>query len=318
LALLVSFFPHLIAGPIVRAAQFFPQMDRAFSLSATTVDEALYLVVMGLFKKIVLADTLAIYADAAFAVPASTDRITLWLGVYAFSFQIFFDFSGYTDIARGCGKLLGYELPENFCRPYVAASMTEFWRRWHITLSTWLRDYLYISLGGNRMPTRWGVYRNLFVTMFIGGLWHGAAWHFAIWGAIHGLALIFERALGVVVNNTATSRHARLLRGFAIFNLVTLVWIPFRAASLSDAGTLLLRMVLPGTPCCAEPTWGIAVAAIIVAFGWLWQVLTEYTDLRSRYLAQPVPLKSTCYAVLLLTIFIVGSDTPRTFIYFQF
>ena len=169
LAFLVSFFPHLIAGPIVRAAQFFPQMDRTPSLTAATLDEALYLVVVGLFKKIVIADTLAIYADASFAVPASSDRLTLWLGVYAFSFQIFFDFSGYTDIARGCGKLLGYELPENFRRPYVAASMTEFWHRWHITLSTWLRDYLYISLGGNRMRTRWGVYRNLFITMFIGG-----------------------------------------------------------------------------------------------------------------------------------------------------
>jgi alginate O-acetyltransferase complex protein AlgI len=318
LAFLVSFFPHLIAGPIVRAAQFFPQMDRTPSLTAATLDEALYLVVVGLFKKIVIADTLAIYADASFAVPASSDRLTLWLGVYAFSFQIFFDFSGYTDIARGCGKLLGYELPENFRRPYVAASMTEFWHRWHITLSTWLRDYLYISLGGNRMRTRWGVYRNLFITMFIGGLWHGAAWHFAIWGAIHGLALIVERVLGVVVSESGISRRARLLRAFATFNLVTFVWIPFRAESLNDAGTLFGRMILPGTPCCAEPTWGMAVVATIIATAWLWQIFTEFAELRSYHLAHPVPVKSTCYAVLLLAIFVVGSDTTRTFIYFQF
>jgi alginate O-acetyltransferase complex protein AlgI len=318
LALLVSFFPHLIAGPIVRASAFLPQMDRPASLTYSNFEEAIYLVAAGLFKKIVVADTLAIYADAAFAAPASADRLTLWLGVYAFSFQIFFDFSGYTDIARGCGKLLGFELPENFRRPYAAASMTEFWRRWHMSLSSWLRDYLYISLGGSRMRTRWGVYRNLFLTMLLGGLWHGAAWHFALWGALHGVALAVERALQVRQAAEALSAQTAMLRAFLLFNLVTLIWILFRTDSLGNAVVMLSRMVGPATPCCAQPTNGMVLAAAIVAAAWAWQVITDRVDLRSAYLGWPAAAKSLVYSAVALAVFVMTSDAPKSFIYFKF
>ena len=175
----------------------------------------------------VFADGLAPFADAAFDHPAG-DRnpVRVWLGVYAFAFQIFFDFSGYTDIALGSAKLLGYRLPENFCTAVMqATSVTDFWHRWHMTLSTWLRDYLYIPLGGNRMKTRWGVYRNLMLTMLLGGLWHGAAWTFVFWGGLHGLYLSFERALGVGRPDGARPKWAALRR-LLVFHLVLFTWIP--------------------------------------------------------------------------------------------
>lgn len=315
LAFLTSFFPHLISGPIIRAVDFFPQMARPFRLTLADLEEALSLIAVGLLKKIVFADLLAMSADAAFNAPGEADTLTAWLGVYAFTFQIFFDFSGYTDIARGCSKLLGYELPENFLRPYAATSFTDFWRRWHMSLSTWLRDYVYISFGGNRMATRWGVYRNLMLTMLLGGIWHGAAWHFVLWGAIHGALLSLEKAWGGRAD-LLPSGVGRVVRAFVVLQVVALIWIPFRAVDLDTAQTLLRQMITPHFT--VPPTNGMALAAAIMLGAWGWQVVTDRVDLRSLSLRLPLPLKALAYSLAAMLIYIVAADEAKTFIYFQF
>ena len=319
LAFLVSFFPHLIAGPIVRAADFFPQIGRRPRLSTEHVERALYLIFTGLVKKIVFADSLAAFADAAFSHPATINSVEAWIGVYAFSFQIYFDFSGYTDLALGSAILLGFHLPANFRRPYAATSITDFWRRWHMTLSAWLRDYLYISLGGNRMKTRLGVYRNLMLTMFIGGLWHGAAWHFAIWGGLHGLLLSVERAVGI---HTAAGEQVhmppakRIFRAFLIFNLVTAVWIPFRAPNVGNLLTLL--GVLGSRPQVNDLTVGIMAAALVMAGALATQFIGEFADFKRRFLAAPIAVKAMAYAGCTAMVLIANSGVPKAFIYFQF
>jgi D-alanyl-lipoteichoic acid acyltransferase DltB (MBOAT superfamily) len=322
LAFLVSFFPHLIAGPIVRAAAFFPQMDRPPRLPRERLEQGLFLISTGLFKKMLLADTLAIFADRAFDSTHSVGSLGAWVGVYAFSFQIYFDFNGYTDIALGSALLLGFELPQNFNRPYVAVSITEFWRRWHMTLSSWLRDYLYIPLGGNRMRSRWGVYRNLILTMFLGGLWHGAAWHFALWGVLHGLLLAVERALGLrspsaTAGGTAAPGVAeRLLKGALTFQVVTFLWIPFRAKTLDDAWALLTSMFAFDTTTVV--TQGLVVAAAVILLSWLCQALAELTLIEERLMRLPLPVKAVCYSAVTVGVLIASSAAPKSFIYFQF
>ena len=319
LAFLVSFFPHLIAGPIVRAADFFPQIGRRPRLSTEDVERALYLIFTGLVKKIVFADSLAGFADAAFTHPTTINSAEAWIGVYAFSFQIYFDFSGYTDLALGSAILLGFHLPANFRRPYAATSITDFWRRWHMTLSTWLRDYLYISLGGNRMKTRLGVYRNLMLTMFIGGLWHGAAWHFAIWGGLHGLLLSAERALGIhsaVGEEVQMTPAQRIFRGFLIFNLVTAVWIPFRASNIGYLVALL--GALGSHPHPSELTVGMTAAALIMGGALATQLIGEFADFKQRFLAAPIGVKAMAYAGCTALVLIANSGVPKAFIYFQF
>jgi alginate O-acetyltransferase complex protein AlgI len=319
LAFLVSFFPHLIAGPIVRAASFFPQIGRQPSLSGAQLEEALYLIFTGLVKKVVFADWLATYADAAFAHPGGVNSLQAWVGVYAFSFQIYFDFSGYTDLALGSAKLLGFELPANFRRPYAAVSITDFWRRWHMTLSTWLRDYLYISLGGNRTRTRYGVYRNLMLTMLLGGLWHGAAWHFAIWGGLHGLLLCVERALGVhraVGDEPIRAPAVKVLRSFLVFNVVTAIWITFRAPSMPNLLALIGK--LASGPLPASLTVGTATAIGLMATALGSQFVGEFADIRRRFLDAPVSMKAFAYAACSALILVANTGVPKAFIYFQF
>lgn len=316
LAFLVSFFPHLIAGPIVRAADFFPQIGRPPSMTVKNLELAVYLIAIGLFKKIVLADGLAPLADDAFTKPGEIGTIATWIGVYAFAFQIYFDFSGYTDIALGSAKLLGYELPPNFNRPYAATSITEFWRRWHMSLSTWLRDYLYISLGGNRMKTRWGVYRNLILTMVLGGLWHGAAWHFVIWGFLHGVWLSLERAFARPdADNRPRSKLAVAVQTILVFHGVSALWMIFRAPSMTDLYTMTLVMTsfVPG-----NVSIGMAVACGVMAWSWTVQPLTERIDLKDRFLALPVPVKAIPYFAAITLVMMFSSETPKSFIYFQF
>lgn len=318
LAFLVTFFPHLIAGPIIRAADFFPQIGRRSSLSNTEFEQAILLIVIGLLKKIVIADQLAPYADAAFNDPFSIGTTRAWLGVYAFAFQIFFDFSGYSDIAIGCAKLLGFSLPENFRRPYVAQNITDFWRRWHISLSTWLRDYLYISLGGNRMPTKFGVYRNLMLVMLLGGLWHGAAWTFVCWGALHGFYLSIERALGI--GRKTEQRNGLFMQLISIlitFNFVVFTWIPFRAETLDKLKQLLAVMLSP-TPGPAL-SYGAIVISCVMLLAWLWQLAGERWEF-GHYWCNKTPLliKAFSYASIGTFVLVLGSDVPKSFIYFRF
>jgi D-alanyl-lipoteichoic acid acyltransferase DltB (MBOAT superfamily) len=249
----VTFFPQLIAGPIVHHKEIMPQLadaPRRDFAADFAVGSAIFIV--GLFKKVIIADTVAVYADAGYATLASgqpLDFMSAWITVLSYSFQLYFDFSGYSDMAVGLARMFGIKLPVNFYSPYRATSFIDFWRRWHITLSRFLRDYLYIPLGGNRQG-RIRRYLNLFVVMFLGGLWHGAAWTFALWGVIHGLLLAVNHAW----NALPFSRYAFMRTGLArviaigfVFFCVTLAWVPFRASDFPTAATMFSHLLPTGT-----------------------------------------------------------------------
>ena len=250
-ATFVTFFPELIAGPIVRASIFLPQMTRRIGPTMDRFAVGASLFLLGLTKKIVIADRLAAPVDQVFARPAAFSASTLWLAAAGYSLQIYCDFSGYSDMAIGTAKMIGYDLPENFNMPYAARSITEFWRRWHMTLSAWLRDYVYIPLGGNRMGSR-RQYLNLMLTMLLGGLWHGASWNFVLWGGLHGGALAAHRWY-----RSRVDPRFHLPSGVAW--LMTLVfvmvcWVPFRATTFADTAQFLGGMfqIRRGTPWSAD------------------------------------------------------------------
>jgi alginate O-acetyltransferase complex protein AlgI len=243
-ALFISFFPHLIAGPIIRPVNFFPQVGKPLMLSDEDARWGMREILKGLFKKIALSNFYAPIADAYFhTAPWNGASVPAWIGVLAFSMQIYFDFSGYTDIARGCARLLGFRFPTNFERPYLSADIAEFWHRWHISLSSWLRDYLYIPLGGNRKgEMRTSI--NLLVVMALGGLWHGASWNFAAWGLYHGTLLVAHRYWRKLIADTGIGSivdhaYAQPLWIALTFVLVTLGWVPFRAPDFATTWATL-------------------------------------------------------------------------------
>lgn len=257
----VSFFPELIAGPIVRASVFLPQLNRPIGPEKSRLAVGLSIFLQGFTKKVFLADGLALGVDQIFANPDYFNSASLWCGVLAYGLQIYFDFSGYSDMAIGTARMIGYDLPENFNMPYLSLSPTEFWRRWHITLSQWLRDYLYIPLGGNRQGrVRTDV--NLMLTMLLGGLWHGASWNFVLWGALHGLGLVVHK-LWMGWRRPLPKILAWLLT--LVFALT--LWVPFRADSLAKTWLIWSRMFFPhGQAFGYYPTWlwfslGVAVLA---------------------------------------------------------
>ncbi len=245
LAVFVAYFPHLVAGPILRATSLLPQIQRPRRITAAQVREGLWLIAWGFFQKIFVADNLAPIASHVFALDAHLTGVNVLLGTYAFAFQIFGDFAGYSNIARGTSKLMGIELIENFRFPYLVLTPQAFWRHWHISLSTWLRDYLYRPLGGSR-GTAWQTRRNLLITMLLGGLWHGAAWTFILWGLYQGLLLIlyrpFERAFA------GLSRPGRFAAWLVMFHLTCYGWLIFRAPSLSKLRELTHRCATRSTP----------------------------------------------------------------------
>ena len=251
-AFFVTFFPQLIAGPITHHSEIMPQIGPSQRRDfAADVAVGLSIFVVGLFKKVVIADSLAVYADAGYAMVKAghpLDTASAWVTVLCYSFQLYYDFSGYSDMAVGLARMFGFQLPLNFYSPYKAASIVDFWRRWHITLSRFLRDYLYIPLGGNRrMPVR--RYLNLGIVMLLGGLWHGANWTFVIWGAVHGLMLAVNHAWNALPLSRLPVLQGAKARRIAIlvtFVAVTLAWVPFRADTLSDAKTMLAYL-LPTT-----------------------------------------------------------------------
>jgi len=242
-ALFVCFFPQLVAGPILRGSEFLPQLERGGVFEPDRTRRGLWLVASGLFKKVVVGDyLLAPFLDPVFAQAGVAPAPVQLLAVYGFAFQIYFDFSGYTDMARGMACLLGFELPQNFREPYLSRNPAEFWRRWHMTLSRWLRDYLYIPLGGNRRgPTRTQL--NLLVTMLLGGLWHGAAWNFVIWGGLHGLFLLLHRPF---LRRERSDERPVGLRDvpkiLLFFHATCFAWIFFRAATFGDAMAILAKL----------------------------------------------------------------------------
>jgi len=318
-AVFVAFFPQLVAGPIGRAQLQLPQFERdRIPPDWAEVRRALFLILLGLFKKIAIADMLAPYVNSAFGSPSKTSFVGLLVGVWAFAFQIYGDFSGYSDIARGSAFLLGIELPENFNQPYFSRSVTEFWRRWHISLSNWLRDYLYIPLGGNR-GTEGQTYRNLMLTMLIGGLWHGAATTFVIWGGLHGLFLVAERRFTDIPLEDwrrPWSLRRDLLRTVITFQLVCVAWVFFRAPSTNGALHYLsdIAHLQHGT------TDHNAVAMLALAAAAM--VFVDYVQLRARDHAAFVdwnPLvRGFMYGCLIVPIVIFSGGTPVPFIYFRF
>jgi len=245
LALYIAFFPALVAGPIIRAQNFLPQLNEDRKISLSGMEMGIQIFLFGLFKKVVLADHLSVFTDEVFDTPAAFSAGTLILGVVAYSLQIYFDFSGYSDMATGCSKMLGYDLLPNFNMPYISRNVTEFWKRWHISLSSWLQQYLYFSLGGNRKG-KVRTYINLMATMTLGGLWHGANWTFVIWGILHGAALavhkffsgLFAKEKGHsqdIVKKRGGSMALTLLSILFTYIFVCFCWIFFRAASLDNS-----------------------------------------------------------------------------------
>jgi D-alanyl-lipoteichoic acid acyltransferase DltB (MBOAT superfamily) len=313
----VAFFPQLVAGPIVRASEFLPQLQARPSPRRVDGATGFLLIAGGLFKKVVVANTLATsLVDPVFASPQSHSGLEVLMGIYGYAVQIFADFSGYTDIAIGCALLMGFRFPQNFDRPYAATSVQDFWRRWHMTLSRWLRDYLYIPLGGNRRG-RVASYRNLALTMVLGGLWHGAAWTFVIWGALHGAGLAFERWRRETARRGEASISAvgRWVRRFLVFHFVCLGWVLFRSDSLGTAGTVLGRLLDWGPAPAVTP----AILALIVG-GIGVQYLPENYRLRIRSgFARLRPLAMAgALGAFLLILDALGPEGVAPFIYFQF
>ena len=304
-ACFVAFFPQLVAGPIGRAHLQLPQFERDRARpDGDGVRSALALILLGLVKKVAIADAVAPVANAAFGDPGLVGTVSLALGALAFAIQIYGDFSGYSDIARGSARLLGIELPHNFRQPYLSTSITEFWQRWHVSLSNWLRDYLYVPLGGNRRG-RLATYRNLLITMALGGLWHGARWTFVLWGVGHGLLLAIHRWWRRQADD-APARLPAVVRGLATFAVVTGLWILFRSPSVGIA-----RGYARGLVSWRSGVVNLDDVAVVV----LAAVAVVAIDVLERRRATVHPL-AVAAGVLAVVIWSGGSPVP--FIYFQF
>jgi alginate O-acetyltransferase complex protein AlgI len=319
--LFVTFFPQLVAGPIVRASDFLFQLDEKRSFAKVDVHLALGQFLSGFVKKAVIADMIAGPADAVFKDPSAYTAGSIQVAVCCYAIQIYCDFSGYSDMAIGTARLLGYELCPNFRFPYLATSITDFWRRWHLSLSTWLRDYLYITLGGNR-GGRWFTHRNLMLTMLLGGLWHGAGWNFVIWGAIHGLALVAHKEWVRRVGEGRLPFVSRLLTLYTVL----LAWIFFRASDFETAWTMAKAWLWWDSPGRGEigiwspaPEWPLAArCAVLLAPMLALHVLTSVNlHVRARR-AMPAWLVTVLFGVVAALALAFMPLHARPFIYFQF
>ena len=326
LALYVSFFPQLVAGPIERSTRLLPQFRQIKRFDADRASTGLRLILWGFFKKMVIADNLGIAVNTVYGASAELNGLPLILATVFFAFQIFCDFSAYSDIAIGCARILGFDLMNNFNKPYGAESITAFWRRWHISLSTWFRDYVYLPLGGGR-EGQWKQSRNILIVFVLSGIWHGAAWTFIVWGAIHGLILVVEKFLGEV------SRY-RIPRwaGIAVtFTIVNVAWVFFRAESLSSAIQIIVSMPkglaaqLSGSMSFAELAGTMSLSpeglvALLLMVGFMFAIhLTDgeerFDEVMERYAR---PLRWGTYYLLIFLILFTGFTDEQEFIYFQF
>jgi alginate O-acetyltransferase complex protein AlgI len=341
-ATFITFFPELIAGPIVRASIFLPQLDRPIGPTLNRCLEGGSLFLLGLFKKLVIADRMALIVDSIFRAPEAYSGVTIWCATLAYTLQIYCDFSGYSDMAIGIARMIGYELPENFNMPYAARNITDFWRRWHMTLSSWLRDYLYIPLGGNRHGSLM-TYRNLALTMLLGGLWHGPSWNFVFWGGLHGMALATHR-----IYRGKFKEKDSMPDWFAwliTLVFVTLAWVPFRAASYADTWTCYAKMFgWTAEPAVVFLPFWLPVCLVLAIIGH-WIGLScqsgqhagpkvRWLDIGLRNLglklvhhplagnvvslAKPTFIGGYTMAFIVLIIFIFGATNTNPFIYFQF
>ncbi len=315
-ALFISFFPQLVAGPIVRAREFFADLNAWKHPAQEEVLRGTLLIVLGLTKKMAFADQFAQIADSYFQnLAAHPGSWAAWSGVFAFAMQIFFDFSGYTDMAIGMALLLGFHFPVNFRRPYLAFSITDFWHRWHISLSRWLRDYLYIPLGGNR-GGRWMTYRNLMLTMLLGGLWHGASWNFVIWGGYHGALLGIERMMGRREFEKKPPLWLYPFRALITFALVCIGWVFFRAATFADSRYVISQMFRGSGPVeILAPPWLFAMTGVSLVIAIIEEKF-EWTEKLSR---GPAWAYAAFTILLLLTVELIGvTEKALPFVYFQF
>lgn len=330
LGLFVAFFPHLVAGPILRASLLLPQIVRRHAPDIQRITSGFAIILLGLIKKVVIADRLAIYVDAVFADPSQHHGLVLMTAIYFFAIQIYCDFSGYSDIAVGAARMLGIDLIENFKKPYLSRSPQEFWHRWHVSLSTWIRDYLYLPLGGSRTATGRWIFNILFV-FTISGLWHGANWTFVLWGCYHGALLLathfMKPWLSILRSSLRLDRVPSVdafLCALVTFHLVCLGWILFRASSIGDVWTIMQNLtVFNGETLIVEnglPRHQLILSAlsILLLLGgeFLWE---RFEELRRYLETMPVAIRwSLAYFAIFLILLFPGANEARQFIYFQF
>lgn len=337
LAGFVAFFPKILAGPIERAEHFLPQWRAQRSFDAARATEGLYLITLGLLKKVVLADRLAVFADAAFSAPAYATPVQLVVGIYFYAFQIYCDFSGYTDIAIGVFKVLGFDLATNFRRPYLSRSVPEFWSaRWHVTLGTWFRDYLYIPLGGSRVG-RWRLYLNLMIVFLVSGIWHAGfvgeavGWTFIVWGAVNGLYQIASVTLKPLAERWTerapwldTSRVVSAIQVFLTFHLITFTWVFFRADTLGDARTVLTRVAgnLGELPTLVRfydyRAFDFVASLILILVLLVFEVVGERRGMWARLKEGPFGVRVAAFALALAVLVVLGEWGSSAFIYMQF
>lgn len=325
----VSFFPQLVAGPIVRAAEFIPQLYQKYRLTKQEFGHAVFLILNGLVKKMLISDYISInFVDRVFDSPISFTGFENLMAMYGYSIQIYCDFSGYTDIAIGIALILGFRLPVNFNSPYKAINITDFWRRWHISLSSWLRDYLYIPLGGNKKgKTR--TYINLMITMLLGGLWHGASLRFVIWGGIHGLGLVIHKLwakLNLSLSKYYTTHSSknmffRFISVFTTFHLVTFAWIFFRARNMHDAFGMIKQIAsnfqFELVPIMLTSYYK---SFIVIALGFLihWLPSSLKENYRGFFIKSHILVKLIFVVLIIFVLIQVKSSEIQPFIYFQF
>jgi D-alanyl-lipoteichoic acid acyltransferase DltB (MBOAT superfamily) len=317
----VSFFPQLVAGPIVRASDFIPQIYKRLKLTKEEFNAALFLIIGGLLKKAVISDYISInFVDRVFDAPNSYSSFENLMASYGYAIQIYCDFSGYSDMAIGLALLMGFWLPPNFRTPYQSTSVTEFWRRWHISLSTWLRDYLYISLGGNR-GGKFKTYINLFLTMLLGGLWHGASWKFVLWGILHGLALAFERFFGNLIK-LPKNYFVKTIQILLTFHFVAFCWLFFRAKDFSTALQLISNI---GELTFDWKQWLVIIQGyqnvfLLILIGFVWHFLPNRVIqfLQKAFGSLPLIGKAIVLAFVFWIVYATASAGPQPFIYFQF
>ncbi len=311
-ALFVSFFPQLVAGPIVRAREFFVDLWNWRPPTGTEWLRGIETILTGLAKKLVFADQFAFIADRYFGNPAALPGfVPAWSAAVAFGLEIFFDFSGYSDIAIGVALLFGFHFPANFRRPYFSASISEFWRRWHMTLSRWLRDYLYIPLGGNRRGP-WRTYLNLMITMLLGGLWHGASWTFVAWGGYHGALLALER---LVRGRREPTGPLRIPLAILTFLLVSLGWVLFRAGTMARAAFIFGQMFSRSSGEMVWTAWQVRLALLALLLG----LAEEYGNALTRLAEAPAWVRAAAAILVLLAIeLFTASESAIPFVYFQF
>jgi D-alanyl-lipoteichoic acid acyltransferase DltB (MBOAT superfamily) len=321
-AFFVSFFPQLVAGPIVRASEFLPQIQKPPVVTNEMFGRAVFLIGCGLFKKAVISDYISVnFVDRVFDAPALYSGVENIFAIYGYALQIYCDFSGYSDMAIGIALLLGFHFPMNFDSPYKSKTITEFWRRWHISLSTWLRDYLYISLGGNKKGKA-RTYFNLILTMLLGGLWHGASWRFIIWGGLHGAALAFHRAIKLDASEmNASSNSYKLFSTLLTFHFVCFCWIFFRASSLEIAGQMLHQILLNLQPqIFFQFISAYSSVIILMCVGYVLHFVPREIEIKfqERIIDMPIVAKAAWMVIIILIVIQTKSSEIQPFIYFQF